>query len=130
MDRSTTEMKGKGGKARKLCPHGNRLHICIRCGGKGICEHNVQKYTCKECKCSYYNGKQKGFCKDCSGHKLCKTAHCTTRKHSKYDGHCLFCFVHLFPVMPVARNYMTKENTVATFLKEKLLMLPGSATRG
>ncbi len=39
-------------------------------------------------------------------------------KNKKYDEHCVFCFVHLFPNKPVARNYKTKENHVATFLKE------------
>ncbi|MCP4255821.1 MAG: hypothetical protein GY775_20960, partial [Candidatus Scalindua sp.] len=31
-----------------------------------------------------------------------------------------YCFANLFPDTPVARNYRTKENTVPTFLKEKL----------
>ncbi len=72
-------------------------------GGAGICDH----------------GKQKSFCKDRGGSALRKTPHCTTCKNNKYKGHCLFCFVHLFPNEPVARNYKTKENNVGTFLEEK-----------
>ncbi len=49
---------------------------------------------------------------------MCKTPHCTTQNNPKHDGHCRFCFVNLFPDKHVARNYKTKENTVATFLKE------------
>ncbi len=41
-------------------------------------------------------------------------------KNPKYDGYCWYCFANLFPTEPVAWNYMTKENTVATFLKETL----------
>ncbi|MCP4255849.1 MAG: hypothetical protein GY775_21100 [Candidatus Scalindua sp.] len=41
------------------------------------------------------------------------------KKNPKYDGYCWYCFANLFPDTPVARNYLTKENTVATFLKEK-----------
>ncbi len=70
---------------------------------KDHCEHGKDKYSCKEC----------------GGSKLCKTAHCTTCKSNKYKGHCLFCFVHLYPTEPVVRNYKTKENAVVTFLKEK-----------
>ncbi len=133
------QRRRKGKKAPKLCPHGMNKSFCIPCGGNGICVHQRRKYTCKECKdsshcehnvqkygCRKYgggrfcdHGKQKGFCKDCDGRALCKTPHCTTIKNLKYDGGCCFCFVHLFPDTPVARNYKTKENTVATFLKEK-----------
>ncbi len=87
----------------RFCDHGNRKSFCISCGGAGICDLR----------------KQTPFCKDCGGSALCKTPHCTTCKSNKYKRHCLFCFVHLFPNEPVARNYMMKENHVATFLKEK-----------
>ncbi len=45
--------------------------------------------------------------------------HCPMHKNPKYDGYMWYCFANLFPDKPVARNYRTKENTVATFLKEK-----------
>ena len=47
----------------------------------------------------------------------CLTPLCTTRALNKYDGHCLFCFVHLFPHSPLTRNYKTKEASVAEFVK-------------
>jgi len=47
----------------------------------------------------------------------CRTPFCTTRALKKYDGHCLFCFVHLFPHSPLTRNYKTKESSVVEFVK-------------
>ena len=47
----------------------------------------------------------------------CRTPFCTTRALQKYDEHCLFCFVHLFPHNPLTRNYKTKEASVVEFVK-------------
>lgn len=47
----------------------------------------------------------------------CRTPFCTTRALQKYDEHCLFCFVHLFPHSPITRNYKTKEASVVEFVK-------------
>ena len=48
----------------------------------------------------------------------CRTPFCTTRALQKYDEHCLFCFVHLFPHSPLTRNYKTKEASVVEFVKK------------
>ncbi len=101
MEQGNPDCKECGGSG--LCVHGNIKQYCKECDGCGICEHGKQKYLCMHC----------------DGRRLCKTAHCTTHKNKKDDGYCLFCFAHLFPDEPVARNYKTKENTVVTFLKEK-----------
>ena len=51
--------------------------------------------------------------------KRCKTPMCDTQvSNPKYKGHCLFCFMHLFPNEPVARNYKTKETCVADHIKD------------
>jgi hypothetical protein len=65
----------------------------------------------------------------CSEHKLdgmvdvlnktCKTYLCSTQVQQKYDGYCLFCYMHLFPDKPVSRNYKTKEFAVVEFVKNK-----------
>jgi len=47
----------------------------------------------------------------------CCTPLCTTRGFKKYEYHCLFCFVHLFPHSPLTRNYKTKEASVVEFVK-------------
>ncbi len=45
--------------------------------------------------------------------KRCRSPWCDIQVASKkYDGYCLFCFVHNFPDIPVSRNYKTKERLV------------------
>ncbi len=118
------------------CQHGRYKYTCKECGGNGLCEHGKQEHKCLECGgsdiCVY--AKQKQYCLDCNGsatcehqrikytstdcdgRQLCKTPHCPTRKNPKYDGHCFSCYVYKFPNEPVARNYRTKEATVATYM--------------
>ena len=65
----------------------------------------------------------------CSEHKLegmvnvisktCKSEWCSTYVREKYDGYCLFCYMHLFPDKPVSRNYKTKEYAVVEYIKTK-----------
>ena len=50
-------------------------------------------------------------------HKRCKTPLCLTRANKKFDMHCFYCFVNLFPDDKRVRNYKTKEKTVAEFIK-------------
>jgi hypothetical protein len=75
----------------------------------------------------------------CSEHKLdgmidvmnktCKTYLCPTQVKDKYDGYCLFCYMHLFPDKPVSRNYKTKEYAVVEFVKNKFPDLSWIADR-
>lgn len=51
--------------------------------------------------------------------KTCKTYLCSSQVKEKYDGYCLFCYMHLFPDKPVSRNYKTKEYAVVEFVKNK-----------
>ena len=52
--------------------------------------------------------------------KRCKTPMCLSRgTNKKYEGYCLFCFIHTFPEKPITANYKTKESAVVQFvLKE------------
>jgi len=51
--------------------------------------------------------------------KICKSEWCLTNvRTNKYDGYCLFCYIHLFPNNVVSRNYKTKEKTVVDFVLE------------
>jgi hypothetical protein len=52
-------------------------------------------------------------------HQMCKTPLCNTRVEDKYEGYCLYCFIHMFPDKPVARNYKTKEFAVVEYIKSK-----------
>jgi hypothetical protein len=91
---------------------------------------NVINKTCLECKKRpYFNieGETKGLY--CSTHKhegmidvihkRCKSEWCSTLVSEKYDGYCLFCYIHLFPDKPVSRNYKTKEYSVVDYIKNK-----------
>jgi hypothetical protein len=51
--------------------------------------------------------------------KTCNSEWCSTQVGTKYDGYCLFCFIHIFPDKPVSRNYKTKEYAVVEFVKTK-----------
>jgi hypothetical protein len=93
---------------------------------------NVVSPTCiyENCKIqpifNYRNEKKALYCNE---HKLkdmidiknptCKTHLCDLRvSNSNYKGYCLRCFIHTFPDEKVARNYKTKENEVASIIKE------------
>jgi hypothetical protein len=52
-------------------------------------------------------------------HQTCKTYLCSIRVQEKYDGYCLFCYIHIFPDKPVSRNYKTKEYAVVEYVKTK-----------
>jgi hypothetical protein len=75
-----------------------------------------------------YEGQTKAMY--CNAHKLtdmidiknkkCKSEWCSTRvSNTSYEGYCVYCFMHLFPDKPIARNYKTKETAVVQFVKEQ-----------
>jgi len=49
--------------------------------------------------------------------KRCKTTLCYSYPNKKCNGYCLFCYIHIFPDLPITRNYKTKEKEVADFIK-------------
>ena len=53
-------------------------------------------------------------------HPKCKSSWCNTYGNKKYDGYCRYCFIHLFPDIPISKNYKTKEKTVVDYIKEHL----------
>ena len=114
--RTCIECKGTG-----LCIHNKRKEVCKDCHGSNICIHNKEKRYCKDCCGSAIctHNKLKTQCKQCGGSSLCKTPNCETiKKNSKYDGHCAFCYYHIFPDKPNSRNYKTKERSVTEFIIE------------
>ena len=103
-----------------ICDHGNRKQYCKECEGISICDHGKYKEKCKECEGSSFcvHGKCKQYCNECGGSSLCTNCK-DVKGSSKYDGHCLRCFIYLFPDIPVYRNYKTKETAVKDFILEK-----------
>ena len=112
-----TQCRECGGSA--FCEHGKQKAKCKECGGSALCEHGKQKAHCKECGGSAFceHGKQKQICGECGGSALCKTPLCETVANKKYNGHCMRCFVNLFPELKNARNYKTKEQNVVDNIK-------------
>jgi hypothetical protein len=51
--------------------------------------------------------------------KTCKSEWCFTLVQEKYDGYCLYCYMHLFPDKPISRNYKTKEFEIVNYVKIK-----------
>jgi hypothetical protein len=52
--------------------------------------------------------------------KTCKSGWCNTIVlKNKYDGYCTYCYMHLFPDKPIARNYKTKERAVVEFVTKQ-----------
>jgi hypothetical protein len=125
------ECEGNG-----ICEHKKQRFNCVECGGSQICEHNVNKQKCGICRGSAYcihdkiksncfdcegsqiceHKKRKRRCKLCDGVDLCKTPLCESIKHPLYEGHCFYCYVHLFPDKPTVRNYKTKEKSVTDYI--------------
>lgn len=50
--------------------------------------------------------------------KLCATHMCGVHVTNKYKGYCARCFVYTFPGEAVATRFKTRENAVATFLRQ------------
>jgi hypothetical protein len=87
---------------------------CIHEGCKTQPIYNVEGQT-KALYCSIH--KKEGMVN--VKNKTCKSEWCSTRVQEKYDGYCLFCYMHLFPDKPVSRNYKTKEYAVVEYIKTK-----------
>jgi hypothetical protein len=70
---------------RKKCEHNREKYICKECGGSGICEHNRQKKSCKDCGGSQIceHNKVKSVCKICVGSRICE--------HNKDKSRCKDC---------------------------------------
>jgi hypothetical protein len=72
----------------KKCSHGIWQHWCKHCGGSGICQHNRNRYACKECK---NEGKTTQLCE----HNVSKynCAQCGTNKcqHGNNKNTCRQC---------------------------------------
>ena len=50
---------------------------------------------------------------------LCKSQWCNTHIKNKYEGYCLYCYMHLFPDKPITTTYKTKERTIVDYIKNE-----------
>jgi hypothetical protein len=103
----------------QICEHGKSKQFCKECGGSGYCLiHDKLKQFCKECRGSGYciHNKLRVYCGECGGSQLCKNCK-DVIANKKYNRYCVRCFVHLFPEIPISRNYKTKEKHIVDYVK-------------
>ena len=116
--------------ASRICKHEKNKQYCndpdCRETATRICEHKKQKSVCKHPDCIKKSTgickheKNKQYCNDptCDGGSaLCKIPSCDKNSSKKYRGHCMTCFMSLFPAETVFRNYKTKEGAVLCSIK-------------
>jgi len=70
---------------RKMCEHNREKYRCKECGGNGICEHDRRKSSCKICGGSGIceHNRQKSSCKICGGSQICE--------HNRQKSQCKEC---------------------------------------
>jgi hypothetical protein len=49
----------------------------------------------------------------------CKTPLCYTKVGKKFEGYCMFCFIHTFPDRAIVKNYKTRESATVNYLTEE-----------
>ena len=115
--------------ASRICKHLKQKPLCNdpTCnGGSALCKHGARKARCKHPDCIKKSTgickheKNKQYCNDptCDGGSaLCKILSCDKISSIKYRGHCMTCFMSLFPAETVFRNYKTKEGAVLCSIK-------------
>jgi hypothetical protein len=83
---------------------------CIELDCKTIPNYNIEGQ--KPLYCSVHKKENMVDVKN----KTCKTPLCSIIVGEKYNSYCYFCFIHMFPDLPTAKNYKTKEKTVAEYI--------------
>ena len=128
----------------KLCEDCNLLYPCFgtetgkpprwcqKCSLNHDGSFDVINKMCEDCnevQCIF--GTELGqpkWCKNCSLkhddsfdviNKKCINCNIVQVKNPKYRGHCIRCFIHLFPNEEVSRNYKIKEKHVEDFIKHE-----------
>ena len=121
--------KCNGGSS--FCEHGafkaRCKHLdCIKTA-TALCKHKICKTFCKNPDCIKKSTsickhkKRKENCNDLTcdgGSALCCVPSCDKYSSKKYRGHCMTCFMSLFPAETVFRNYKTKEGAVLCHIRQ------------
>jgi hypothetical protein len=108
-------------------PDDKKATYCGDCKKEGMID--VKSPRCIECKTKHPvfglpDDKKATYCGACKKEGMIdvKSAKCieckTTRAIEKYENYCAWCFMHLFPDKPMARNRKTKESAVVQYTKE------------
>jgi uncharacterized protein YajQ (UPF0234 family) len=112
-------------------PEAKNPQYCSSCKLDGMI--NIITHKCIICKnkqpsFGMPDDKKANYCANCKLDGMvdiinpkCKSLWCSTIFSNKqYNGYCRYCFMHLFPDIPISRNYKTKEKTVVDYIKEHL----------
>ena len=111
-------------------PGAKKPQYCSRCKLDGMVD--IKNTKCIGCNnkipiFAMPGEKKRKYCGDCKLDGMidiinpkCKSSWCNTYGNKRYDGYCRYCFMHLFPDIPISRNYKTKEKTVIDYIKENL----------
>jgi hypothetical protein len=102
---------------------------CRECKSDTMVDVKNKKCHCGKARPCYNNPGEKIpiYCIKCKSDtmvdvvsKKCLTPFCDTIVSNKmYEGYCTRCFMFTFPDKPIARNYKTKELTVADYVKSE-----------
>lgn len=85
---------------------------------------------CKICSIKHpqynYDGLKPEYCHKCKLDNMTDVKHLTkcifcndALGYSKYDGHCIRCFIHLFPENTISTNYKVKERHVTDYINDE-----------
>ncbi len=111
-------------------PGAKKPQYCSRCKLDGMVD--IKNTKCIGCNnkipiFAMPGEKKRKYCGDCKldgmidiKNPKCNSSWCNTYGNKRYDGYCRYCFMHLFPDIPISRNYKTKEKTVIDYIKENL----------
>ena len=110
-------------------PTDKTAQYCVTCKKEGMVDIKSPKCIVCRTKIPVFGlptDKTAQYCGSCKKkdmvdlkHPKCKSEWCSTRISNKaYEGYCAYCFMHLFPDKPMARNYKTKELAVVQYIKE------------
>ena len=108
---------------------GEKAQFCNKHKQEDMVDVNHPRCMYDGCTRQPHFGKEGEKAQFCNKHKQedmvnvisprCKTPLCRTTITKKYEGYCRYCFMHMFPDKPVARNYKTKETAVTHHVKSK-----------
>lgn len=123
------EKNGCKNLARYNFKNESLLKYCLTHREKGMCDKKNDYCMFDSCETlasyNYVNQSKKLYCSNhyLPGmvnvkHRNCLTENCfTIVNNDRYKGYCLYCFMNVFPLEVVSRNYRTKEKAVSDFIE-------------
>jgi len=107
--------------ATRRCIHNNPSATCTNCNIIVKCAHNRAVRTCMICDVERFciHKIHQFDCKDCDGRNLCRTPHCTEKRHKQYNGYCKECCITICPEIRVSYGTKSRENEIVHVITER-----------